>query len=378
MWPGPYGEWGSRKYLLASLDQSLTRLGLDHVDVFYSHRYDPDTPLEETMGALDHAVRQGKARYVGISSYSSAMTRRAAAILQDLGTPLLLHQPSYSMVNRWIEDDGLLDTLDDVGAGCIVFSPLAQGLLTDRYLDGIPEGSGRPRGRGLVRPGARHGREPREGPRAARARSRPGPVARTARARVDVARPARHLDPDRGQQRHTAGGQRRRARRAGLHRRRAHRHRRPRHRRWRQPVATAGPRLIAGRRIAPPRRASTYGAASSGTGERSGRHRGGTGARTVGDPDRVPARGGRVGRRAGQHLAVPVRRLRERWRGVPRPVPRGAADRRHPPARPRVHARPPVPGGRRRSRSDGCTRAPRSSGGGRSASASSSPRTTRS
>ncbi|HZB49396.1 MAG TPA: L-glyceraldehyde 3-phosphate reductase [Mycobacteriales bacterium] len=141
MWPGPYGEWGSRKYLMASLDQSLARMGLDYVDIFYSHRLDPDTPLEETMGALDAAVRAGKALYVGISSYSSARTREAAAILRELGTPLLIHQPSYSMINRWIEDDALLDTLADVGAGCIAFSPLAQGLLTDRYLNGVPAGS---------------------------------------------------------------------------------------------------------------------------------------------------------------------------------------------------------------------------------------------
>jgi L-glyceraldehyde 3-phosphate reductase len=140
MWPGPYGEWGSRKYLLASLDQSLGRLGLDYVDIFYSHRFDPRTPLEETMGALDTAVRQGKALYVGISSYSAAKTRDAAAILRLLGTPLLIHQPSYSMLNRWIEPE-LLDALEDEGAGCIVFSPLAQGVLTDRYLNGIPEGS---------------------------------------------------------------------------------------------------------------------------------------------------------------------------------------------------------------------------------------------
>jgi L-glyceraldehyde 3-phosphate reductase len=140
MWPGPYGEWGSRKYLLASLDQSLSRMGIDYVDIFYSHRFDPDTPLEETMGALDTAVRQGKALYAGISSYSPQRTREAASILAALGTPLLIHQPSYSMLNRWIEQ-GLLDTLADVGAGCIVFSPLAQGLLTDRYLDGVPEGS---------------------------------------------------------------------------------------------------------------------------------------------------------------------------------------------------------------------------------------------
>jgi L-glyceraldehyde 3-phosphate reductase len=140
MWPGPYGDHGSRQYLLASLDQSLRRMGLDHVDLFYHHRFDPDTPLEETMGALDAAVRQGKARYVGISSYSAVRTRQAAAILRDLGTPLLVHQPSYSMLNRWIEG-GLLDVLDEEGMGCIAFSPLAQGLLTDRYLEGVPEGS---------------------------------------------------------------------------------------------------------------------------------------------------------------------------------------------------------------------------------------------
>ncbi len=141
MWPGPYGEWGSRKYVLASLDQSLARLGVDYVDIFYSHRFDPDTPLEETMGALDSAVRAGKALYVGISSYSSERTREAAAILNELGTPLLIHQPSYSMLNRWIEQDRLLDTLGRLGVGCIGFSPLAQGLLTDRYLDGIPADS---------------------------------------------------------------------------------------------------------------------------------------------------------------------------------------------------------------------------------------------
>ena len=140
MWPGPYGEWGSRKYLLASLDQSLGRMGLDYVDIFYSHRFDPDTPLEETMGALDSAVRAGKALYAGISSYSAETTREAYAILRDLGTPLLIHQPSYSMLNRWIEPD-LLDALGELGVGCIAFSPLAQGMLTTKYLDGIPEGS---------------------------------------------------------------------------------------------------------------------------------------------------------------------------------------------------------------------------------------------
>ena len=140
MWPGPYGEWGSRKYLLASLDQSLARMGLEYVDIFYSHRFDPRTPLEETMGALDTAVRQGKALYVGISSYDAEQTREAAAILDSLGTKLLIHQPSYSLLNRWIEPD-LLDALDELGVGCIGFSPLAQGMLTDKYLDGIPEGS---------------------------------------------------------------------------------------------------------------------------------------------------------------------------------------------------------------------------------------------
>jgi L-glyceraldehyde 3-phosphate reductase len=141
MWPGPYGEWGSRKYLLASLDQSLARMGLEYVDIFYSHRFDPDTPLEETMGALDTAVRRGKALYAGISSYSAAKTREAAAIMRELGTPVLIHQPSYSMLNRWIEPE-LLDALEEEGMGCIVFSPLAQGVLTDRYLGGdIPAGS---------------------------------------------------------------------------------------------------------------------------------------------------------------------------------------------------------------------------------------------
>ena len=150
MWPGPYGEWGSRKYLLASLDQSLRRMGLDYVDIFYSHRFDPETPLEETMGALDSAVRQGKALYVGISSYSPEKTREAAAILDGLGTPLLIHQPSYSMLNRWIER-GLLEVLEELGVGCIGFSPLAQGMLTDKYLREIPEGSRASRNESLSR-----------------------------------------------------------------------------------------------------------------------------------------------------------------------------------------------------------------------------------
>ncbi len=140
MWPGPYGEGSSRKYLLASLDQSLARMGLDYVDIFYSHRFDPETPVDETMGALDAAVRAGKALYAGISSYSAEQTREAAELLRELGTPLLIHQPSYSMLNRWIEPD-LLDAVGELGVGCIVFSPLAQGLLTSKYLDGIPEGS---------------------------------------------------------------------------------------------------------------------------------------------------------------------------------------------------------------------------------------------
>jgi L-glyceraldehyde 3-phosphate reductase len=149
MWPGPYGDFGSRKYLLASLDQSLGRLGLDYVDIFYSHRVDPETPLEETVGALDTAVRSGKALYVGISSYSSEKTREAARLLRELGTPLLIHQPSYSMLNRWTESDHLLDTLEEVGAGCIAFSPLAQGLLTDRYLNGVPSDSRAAQGKSL-------------------------------------------------------------------------------------------------------------------------------------------------------------------------------------------------------------------------------------
>ncbi|MCX2953166.1 L-glyceraldehyde 3-phosphate reductase [Lentzea sp. NEAU-D7] len=148
MWAGPYGEWGSRKYLLSSLDQSLTRMGLDYVDIFYSHRFDPETPLEETMGALVSAVGQGKALYAGISSYSPAKTREAAELLRSAGVPLLIHQPSYSMLNRWIEPE-LLDTLEEVGAGCIAFSPLAQGMLTDRYLNGVPEGSRASQGKSL-------------------------------------------------------------------------------------------------------------------------------------------------------------------------------------------------------------------------------------
>jgi len=150
MWPGPYGEWGSRKSLIASCDQSLRRMGLDYVDIFYSHRFDPETPLEETMGALDHIVRSGRALYVGISSYNSARTRQAVAILQQMGTPLLIHQPSYNLLNRWVEHDGLKDTLAELGVGSIAFTPLAQGILTKKYLGGIPQGSRAAQGKSLA------------------------------------------------------------------------------------------------------------------------------------------------------------------------------------------------------------------------------------
>lgn len=149
MWPGPYGNWGSRKYLIASCDQSLRRMGVDYVDIFYSHRFDPETPLEETMGALDQIVRSGRALYAGISSYNSARTRQAAAILRDLGTPCVIHQPSYNMLNRWVENDGLLDALEDEGIGSIVFTPLAQGMLTGKYLGGIPQDSRAAQGKSL-------------------------------------------------------------------------------------------------------------------------------------------------------------------------------------------------------------------------------------
>jgi len=150
MWAGPYGEWGSRKYLIASCDQSLKRMGLDYVDIFYSHRFDPDTPLEETMGALDHIVRSGRALYAGISSYNSQRTREAVAILKDLGTPCVIHQPSYNMLNRWVERDGLIDTLEDLGVGSIAFTPLAQGMLTSKYLRGMPEDSRAVQGKSLA------------------------------------------------------------------------------------------------------------------------------------------------------------------------------------------------------------------------------------
>ena len=151
MWPGPYGEWGSRKYLIASCDQSLKRLGLDYVDIFYSHRFDPNTPLEETMGALDHIVKSGRALYVGISSYNSQRTKEAVKILNNLGTPCIIHQPSYNMFNRWVEEDGLLDTLEDLGVGSIAFTPLAQGMLTNKYLNGVPNDSRAMQGKSLDR-----------------------------------------------------------------------------------------------------------------------------------------------------------------------------------------------------------------------------------
>lgn len=150
MWPGPYGEWGSRKYLVASCDQSLKRMGLDYVDIFYSHRFDPDTPLEETMGALDYIVRSGRAQYAGISSYNAHRTAEAVAILKDLGTPCLIHQPSYNILNRWVDHDGLLDTLEDLGVGSIAFTPLAQGILTNKYLNGVPKGSRATQGKSLL------------------------------------------------------------------------------------------------------------------------------------------------------------------------------------------------------------------------------------
>ena len=209
MWPGPYGEWGSRKYLLSSLDQSLKRMGLDYVDIFYSHRFDPNTPLEETMLALDSAVRQGKALYVGLSSYNSQRTREAVAILRELGTPCIIHQPSYSMLNRWVEEDGLLDTLDDLGLGSIVFSPLAQGMLTTKYLNGIPDESRAAAGQVPAHELPQRGQS--------RAHPRPQRHRRTARAdagadgaRLGAARRARDLGADRRQPARTGRRLRRR------------------------------------------------------------------------------------------------------------------------------------------------------------------------
>ena len=223
MWPGPYGDLGSRKHLLASLDQSLGRLGLDHVDIFYSHRPDPDTPLEETMGALDTAVRSGRARYVGISSYGPQRTREAARILRDLGTPLLISQPSYSMLNRWVEDE-LLDVLEEEGVGCIGFTALAQGLLTDKYLDGVPEGA-RMGTYGSLTASALTDENVARLRGLERGRRRARPVARADGARLGAARPADDLAGDRCEPPGAAAPERRRAAAARLHRRRAGRDR---------------------------------------------------------------------------------------------------------------------------------------------------------
>ena len=205
MWPGPYGDWGSRKYLLASLDQSLARMGLDYVDIFYSHRADPDTPLEETMGALATAVTSGRALYAGISSYSAERTAQAAAILRQLGTPLLIHQPSYSMLNRWVED-GLLDTLAAEGVGCIAFSPLAQGVLTGKYLAGVPAGSRASQG-GSLSPDQLTEDNLARVSGAQRDRPRARPVTGADGAELGAARPAGHLGADRREQRGAAGGE---------------------------------------------------------------------------------------------------------------------------------------------------------------------------
>ena len=234
MWPGPYGEWGSRKYLLASLDQSLERMGLDYVDLFYSHRFDPETPLEETMGALDTAVRQGKALYVGISSYSAEKTREATAIMRELGTPLVIHQPSYSMLNRWIEPE-LLDALEEEGIGCIAFSPLAQGLLTDKYLDGIPEGSRASRDLSLSPDQLNEQTLAKVRALNEIAQRRGQSLAQMAVAWI-LRDAARHLRARRCEQRGAAGGERCRARQPRLHFRRARGDRPLRHGRGHQPL----------------------------------------------------------------------------------------------------------------------------------------------
>ena len=205
MWPGPYGDRGSRKYLLASLDQSLKRMGLEYVDIFYSHRFDPDTPLEETMGALDTAVKSGRALYAGISSYSADRTEEAARILREMGTPLLIHQPSYSMLNRWIEG-GLLDVLEREGVGCIAFSPLAQGVLTGKYANGIPAGSRASQDSSLSRDQLSD-KTLAHVARAGQDRRRARPDAGPARAVLGAARPAGDLRGDRRVQRRPAGGE---------------------------------------------------------------------------------------------------------------------------------------------------------------------------
>lgn len=225
MHPGPYGEWGSRKYLLSSLDASLSRMGLDYVDIFYSHRFDPDTPLEETMGALASAVQQGKALYVGVSSYNSEQTAEAARLLKEMGVPALIHQPSYSMINRWTEDDGLLDTLETAGMGCISFVPLAQGLLTDKYLKGIPEGSRATQGKSLDPGLAGDSEVIHAAERPERHRPAPRPVPRAARAQLGAAGRADDVGPDRRLQRPAARGERGGAGGPEAHRRRAVRNR---------------------------------------------------------------------------------------------------------------------------------------------------------
>ena len=235
MWPGPYGQGGgSRKYLLASLDQSLARMGVDYVDIFYSHRFDPDTPLEETMGALDTAVRSGSALYAGISSYSAERTREAYAILAELGTPLLIHQPSYSMLNRWIEED-LLDALGELGVGCIAFSPLAQGLLTSKYLDGIPAGSRASQDKSLSTDQLTENTLTHVRALDAMAQDRGQTLAQMALG-MGPARPARHVGADRREQRTPARRQPRRAGQARVLRRRAGGHRRARRRGRHQPL----------------------------------------------------------------------------------------------------------------------------------------------
>ena len=246
MWPGPYGEWGSRKYLLASLDQSLGRMGLDYVDIFYSHRFDPETPLEETMGALASAVQQGKALYVGISSYSAQHTLEAAAILRDLGVPLLIHQPSYSLLNRWIEPD-LLDVLGEEGIGAIVFSPLGQGMLTDKYLGGIPEGSRAARDGSLKRGFLSEENLARVRALNEIAGRRGQTLAQMAIAWV-AARPARHLRAGRRFERRAARAERRGARRARVLRRGARRDRPLRRGVRHQPLGA----LVGARRLSRP------------------------------------------------------------------------------------------------------------------------------
>ena len=232
MWPGPYGEWGSRKYLTASLDQSLSRMGLEYVDIFYSHRFDPETPLEETIGALDHAVRQGKALYVGISSYSAERTKEAVDIARALGTPILIHQPSYSLLNRWIEPE-VLETCGEEGVGIIAFSPLGQGMLTDRYLGGIPEDSRAAKDFYLKRDFINEDNMARVKALNEIAAA-PRAEARVDGAGVGAARPARDQRADRRVQRRAAGDQRRRARQPRVHGRRAGRDRPARGRRRHQ------------------------------------------------------------------------------------------------------------------------------------------------